>query len=739
MDIPFLKLHIFALINKNTKHFMWRIIFTNLLILSASIGALAQNKTNSKQWFFEQKGTDNMPIGAYYYPEHWPETDWEPNLKKMAELGFKFTHIAEFAWDRIEPTEGNYNFEWIDKVLAIADKNGLKVMLCTPTACPPTWMVRKYPETVVALPDGRRRDQGGRRQGNHHNTMFLDFSKKVIEAMAKKYGKDPRVIGWQIDNEPHIEGHYDYSADATRLFREWLKNKYSSVTQLNTAWGAAFWAQTYQNFEQVNLPIKETGGVNHHHLVDFQLFTAQKMADFLNFQAELLRTHCANNQFITTNYAYLKFLPEINPFLTRKGKMDFATYTMYLTNTWLEYGSGGLNYRLGSGLELSYLAEFVKSHSGISGIMELQPGQINWGAYNAMPLPGAVRMWLFHNYGLGSQFVNTYRFRQPVFGGEMFHKGIMETDGKTVSPGGEEYVKVIQELKNLEKYRKPNAPLPASIQAKNTAILWKHENLLDFMEQPHTNRYNHFHALYTWYQAAKASGAPVTFLTEDDAFDVKKYPIMIAPAYQYGSKTLLKRFEKYVNEGGHLVLTARSFTKDSLGHLWKGLPAAPLSSLTGSTIKFFDQLPANTTGTISMDGANYSWSLYADVLKAESNTEIWGKHELWNSYSQGLVKDPYYVGSPVLTHKKLGAGTVSYCGVITDSRDLEIDFLKKVYRKAGAQPLSLPKYAFVEFRDGFYVMVNYTSETVQAPIPPNAKVLLGAKGVLPGEVCIWME
>ncbi len=718
---------------------MIRFALALALILSLTRFAVGQPNTGNGKWFFEQKGNDNMPIGAYYYPEHWPETDWEPNLKKMAELGFKFTHLAEFAWDRIEPQEGVYNFEWIDKVLSIADKNGLKVMLCTPTACPPTWMVRKYPETVVVLPDGRPRDQGGRRHGNHHNAKFLEFSKKVVEAMAKKYGNDKRIIGWQIDNEPHIEGHYDYSKDASNLFREWVKAKYGTITQLNIAWGTAFWAQTYQNFDQINLPIKETGGVNHHHLVDFQLFTGQKLADFLNLQSQWLRTSVSNNQFITTNYAYLKFLPEVNPFLTRKGKMDFATYTMYLTNTWLEYGTGGLNYRLGSGLELSYLAEFVKSHSGISGIMELQPGQINWGAYNAMPLPGAVRMWLFHNYGLGSKFVNTYRFRQPVFGGEMFHKGIMETDGKTVSPGGQEYVKVIGELKELEKYRKPNAAIPPAIAAKNTALLWKHENLLDFMENPHTNRYNHFNMLYTWYQAAKAAGAPVTVLQEEDNFDAKKFPVMIAPAYQYGSYQLRSRLEKYVKDGGHLVLTARTFTKDSLGHLWKGLPAAPLASLTGATISFFDQLPPDGKGSITMNGKKYPWSLYADILKTDADVEVWGNHDTWNSYAGGAVKDPYYAGSPALTHRKLGKGTISYCGVITDNRDLEIDFMNKVYQKVGAKPLSLPKYAFVEYRDGMFVMVNYTSETVQAPIPPNAKVVLGAANVLPGEVCIWIE
>ena len=57
-------------------------------------------------------------LGSYYYPEQWDSSQWERDLKKMSEMGIKFTHFAEFAWAMMEPEEGKYDFEWLDRAVS---------------------------------------------------------------------------------------------------------------------------------------------------------------------------------------------------------------------------------------------------------------------------------------------------------------------------------------------------------------------------------------------------------------------------------------------------------------------------------------------------------------------------------------------------------------------------------------------------------------------------------------------
>ncbi|NJK94640.1 MAG: hypothetical protein HC905_06695 [Bacteroidales bacterium] len=273
--------------------------------------------------------------------------------------------------------------------------------------------------------------------------------------MAKRYGNDKRIWGWQIDNEPHLSTNYDYSAFAQTDFTEWLLKKYDNdIQKLNKAWGTSFWSSTYNHFGQIKIPNDKESSNNPHALLDFKRYTADAIALSIRFQANLLRKNINPDQWLTTNYAYYKFLSPVDPF-RNKGDLDFASHTMYLLSTYLDNPAGDQGFRLGHGLDLSLSTELTKSIEGFTGIMELQPGQINWGRYNAQPLPGAVRMWIWHCFGLGDKFTCTYRFRQPIFGSEHYHKGIMETDGITVSRGGKEFVQAIGEIKELENIMMP--------------------------------------------------------------------------------------------------------------------------------------------------------------------------------------------------------------------------------------------------------------------------------------------
>ena len=280
-----------------------------------------------------------MPVGAYYYPEQWDENQWERDLKHMAALGFEFTHMAEFAWARMEPEDSVFDFGWLDRSIALAQRHGLKVILCTPSATPPAWLTAKHPEVLVTTDEGRQVKHGMRLNCNGCHPVYQHYVRRIVEQMARRYGNHPAVVGWQIDNEPHFEGLCDYSDFARQDFRRWLRRKYTTIDQLNRAWGGAFWSFAYNDFNQIDPPNAREHTGNPHAFVDFKRYTAEAISAALHFQTDVLRPLISKRQWITTNFAYPKFLPTVDMFGSRSD-LDFASYTMYPMNTFLNYAKG---------------------------------------------------------------------------------------------------------------------------------------------------------------------------------------------------------------------------------------------------------------------------------------------------------------------------------------------------------------------------------------------------------------
>lgn len=247
-------------------------------------------------WFDDK---DLTLTGVYYYPEHWDESQWERDFKRMHDLGFEFTHFAEFAWAQLEPEEGRYDFAWLDKAIALAAQYDLKVVLCTSTATPPVWLSRKYPEILLKRENGIVLDHGARQHASFSSPLYRKLAYRMIEQLARRYGDDDRVIGWQLDNEPAVQ--FDYNEAAEESFREYLRKKYGSITALNDAWGTAFWSQTYSSFDEINLPQTAQGFMNHHQILDYRRFAAKQTNDFLNEQCLIIKKY-ATNQWVTTNY-----------------------------------------------------------------------------------------------------------------------------------------------------------------------------------------------------------------------------------------------------------------------------------------------------------------------------------------------------------------------------------------------------------------------------------------------------
>ena len=665
-------------------------------------------------WFNDK---DLTLTGAYYYPEHWDESQWERDLKQMHELGFEFTHFAEFAWAQLEPQEGVYDFSWLDRAVALAAKYDLKVVMCTSTATPPVWLSRKYPEILLKSEDGTVQDHGARQHASFASPVYRKLAYRMIEELARHYGNDSRIIGWQLDNEPAVQ--FDYNQAAEEAFREFLKEKYHyNIQELNAAWGTAFWSEVYSRFEEITLPKTAQMFMNHHQILDYRRFAAKQTNDFLNEQCRLIKKY-AKNQWVTTNY-----IPDYDKGHIGGSKdLDFVSYTRYMVYGDNE-GIGRRGYRVGNPLRIAMANDFFCPVNGTYGVMELQPGQVNWGSINPQPLPGAVRLWLWSVFAGGSDFICTYRYRQPLYGTEQYHYGIVGTDGVTVTPGGREYEQFMKEIRSLRKDYRPKEDKPETYLKRKTAILWNPENYWSIDRQKQNATWNTFAHVDKYYRTLKSYAAPVDFISEEK--DFSQYPVMIVPAYQLADKKLVARWKKYVEEGGNLVLTCRTAQKDRFGRL----PEAPFGSmideLTGNHIEFYDLLLSQDPGQVKMDGKVYTWNTWGEILQPGTSNEVWATYT-----------NEFYEGKPAVTFRKLGKGSVTYIGVDSSDGALERQVLDKLYSRLQIEVMNLPYGVTMEYRNGLGIVLNYSDQPYQFALPQGAKVLIGTPNIATAGVLVF--
>lgn len=687
-----------------------------LLALVMSITTASAQQINR---FFPEK--DLVTTGIYYYPEHWNESQWERDIARIAEMGFSFVHLAEFAWFKMEPEEGRYDFAWLDKVMALCAKYKLKVLMCTPSATTPAWVQANYPETFVMDGHYIRGEQGTRGLGSIVNPAYRGLVEKIVAQMARHYGRNDNIIGWQLDNEPDAKP--DYSPSSQAAFRQWLKNKYKTIEALNAAWGAAFWSQWYNTFGQVIIPnttLVGWWGNNPHALLDFKRYAADAQAEFLDFEAGILRKFISPDQFVTTNYTAVSTGADPR----RTGKLDFATYTAYPNGGTDNLGDQG--FRLGNSKVILFASEYFKSVGGSSGVMEIQPGPVNWGSYNPLLLPGTVRMWLYHSFAAGGKLACSYRFRQINYSAEQYHAGVIKTDGVTASPGGEEYRQFMKEIKELRQLYQPGSKMPQKLAARSTAVLWDLENYWSIDRQKQTFQWDSWNYPVKFMELAKELGAPVDVI--GPRADLTKYSVVIVPAYEIVDSPLINKWQDYVAGGGHLIITCRTATKDRQGHFWEAGWAAPISGLIGAQVLSTDMLPRSAKGDILMRSSHYSWNSWADLLVPDKNTEVLATYD-----------NQFYKGKAAVVKRKVGKGTVTYIGVDTDGSDLEKSLLHDAYVEAGATTEDYPPGVYVYWRDGFYIAVNYSSGEYQVPVPATASILIGSKLLKPAGVLVWSE
>ena len=368
-----------------------------------------------------------LTVGTCYYPEHWPETLWEDDLRRMLDSGITVIRVGEFAWSKFELHEGEFTFDFFDRFLDLCAEMGMKVIFGTPTATPPAWLTEKYPEVLNCSMDGVLYRHGGRRHYNYNSPVYQQLCARIVEQLARHYGHHPAIVGWQIDNEINCETCDFYSEADSAAFRKFLREKYGTLDALNDAWGTVFWNQTYTDWAQVYVPRPTaTPGVNPHLLLDYSRFVSESAIRFCRIQADILRQHVAPGVYITTHGLFAN----LDNHRLQDECLDVMTYDSYpsfafeLDHPW---NPDAMNDRGWSRM----LAE-VRSVCPHFGIMEQQSGANGW--YNRMegpaPRPGQLTLWAMQSVAHGADFVSFFRWRTCTVGTEIYWHGILNYDNR---------------------------------------------------------------------------------------------------------------------------------------------------------------------------------------------------------------------------------------------------------------------------------------------------------------------
>ncbi|MFK7834978.1 MAG: beta-galactosidase [Sulfitobacter sp.] len=461
-------------------------------------------------------------LGVCYFPEHWPEDMWAEDAARMVAAGISWVRIGEFAWSRLEPTPGAFEWDWLDRAIEVLAHAGLKIILGTPSATPPRWMLSRFPDMLAVDAAGQLRGFGSRRHYCHSHTGYREAAAEMAAHLGKRYGRDPRITAWQIDNEYGChETVLSYSVAARDAFRNWLAQRYQSPQALNRAWGNVFWSMEYDSFDEIELPNLTVTQPNPAHEMAFRRFASDQVVAWNGAQVAALRP--------------LTDAPLIHNYMGRELAFDhFALAADLDIASWDSYPIGFLSDRLeGDAAHKSrYLQQgdpdmqafhhdlYRALNKGRWWVMEQQPGPVNWAPYNPAPLPGMVRLWSWEAFAHGAEVVSYFRWRQAPFAQEQLHAGLLRADDQPAT-GLEEAALVARELADMPDVDPVQAPV---------ALIFDYASDWAWKTLPQGADFDYFRLVFDTYRALRRRGLSVDILPASAGpDDLTGYNALFAP------------------------------------------------------------------------------------------------------------------------------------------------------------------------------------------------------------------
>ena len=653
--------------------------------------------------------THKILFGGDYNPEQWPEDTWEADMALFHEAHVDEVTLNVFSWAMLQPSEDVYDFEKLDKIMDMAKRNGLKVIMATSTAATPAWMAKRYPETLKTDAEGRRRHFGGRQNFCPNSEVFRKYASRLTEKIAERYKDYSNIVAYHISNE---YGTYCYCDTCTAKFRKWLKARYETLANVNAAWNTSFWSHTFYDWDEIVLPdllseefhfggadarIKSNfQGIS----LDYRRFMNESFLECFDMEKEQIKKYMPDIP-VTTN-----LMGDFDQFDYREWAkhMDFVSWDNYPaydqkepnTSFWHDLMRG-----IGDGSSFS--------------LMEQTPGISNWQQYCALKRPGVMRLWSYQAVAHGADTVLFFQMKRSIGACEKSHSALIDHVGSGNT-------RVFREMKELgsELDHIGDELLESRSDAK-AAIMYDFENrwAVGLAAGPSCD-IDYLDEIHTWYSSFFRKHIPVDIVSPDS--DLSGYSLVIAPMLYMSSASTALRLVSFVGNGGTYITSYFSGYSDENDRIRTGGYPADYRKLLGIWVEESDALPPilenevkdliascsdSTTESYARNffeynGRQHTCSILCDLLHTEG-AETLSEYE----------KD-FYAGMPVVTKNSFGSGTAYYVGTRSDDAFYD-EFLGSVCGECGITPISVaPVGVEVTLREnekGAYLFyLNHTGE-----------------------------
>ena len=520
--------------------------------------------------------------------------------------------------------------------------------------------------------------------------------------MAVRYGHNPNVVGWQIDNEIGAPTFDDF---AKTQWHAWLEHKYGTVAELNRRWTTAYWSQTYDNFAEVPFHSRDE---NPALLLDYKHFTTDTWADYLDAQVKAIRPLADPRQFITTNT--MRWYDVYDHYVAHRN-LDIAAWDDYVPDGHMDPAMNGALHDLVRGYKQRNF-----------WVMETQPSFVNWGPVNVALPPGVVREMAWQAVGHGADAVLYWQWRSALNGQEQYHGVLVGADGKPVP--------IYAEVQRTAAEFARAAPMLAGTSPHaRVAILQSYDAhwAIDF--QKHTNLFDYTRAVMDVYRAVSLVAQSVDILSPEA--DLSTYPVVFVPALNVLSAPLAEHLLAYVRAGGHLVLGTRSAMKSADDGLEPERQPGPLATALGAHVQQFYAIdPKSPAPGVSGELGAGTASVWAEVLTVDSPET----HTLLRYANDLEGPNGWLSGQPAAVERKEGRGTISYIGAMLDPK-LTGTAVEHILSAAGVAPLlaGLPEGVELMERSGtggsrVWIVINHTAAPQSVTLPRAMKNLLSTDG-----------
>ena len=569
--------------------------------------------------------------GVDYYPEQWGLEVLDEDLDSIIELGANLIRIADFAWDRFEPNDNEYDFSFFDEVIKRAKAKGLHILMCVPTATIPSWLYHQDKEIMNENEYGYRQPFGARRGHCFNNDHYQNKATSLAKTMARHYKDEDAIVAWQVDNEiGHESSDMCYCETCHKKFINYLENKYNDIDELNQRWGTSFWTHTYQNFKQIPLPRPSFTAQNPSLRLEWERFRSKSAADFIKMMVEAVKSEDTNHP-VTHDFEGGTISKHFSPFEVAKC-LDFVSYNNY--PVW-----GGQPAPM-SDSDLAFTVDFARGFKQEKiWVTEAIMGAQGHNDIGYAPKPGEAKSWALSSLDHGVENIIFFRFRGFNKGAEQFCFGIIDTDNKKRRKFYETQ-SFFNEVKDREiEYPKSDVCLVYDYDSKSSMAIQRQSDVFDYEKE-----------CQKLYKQIYSRGMNCDIIDSSKSFD--NYKLVILPYMIIMSDEFKERLKSYVKKGGRVVMTPRTAFKDIDNNLVfnKSLPV-DLQDLTGIEIEEQESLLNGQSSACVYKNKEYKGYVFEEMLKTDTaDTLIKWHNNGFGDYAAASVNDYgqgkcYYLGS----------------------------------------------------------------------------------------------